>query len=370
MIKIDDFIKKLKKSGLQFCTGVPDSLLKELCFEFEKSYKKNHVVASNEGAAVALGIGYHLKTQKIPIIYLQNSGFGNMINPLISLADPMVFKIPLFIIMGWRGEINPKIKDEPQHLTQGKLTEKFLKDLKIKYKIVTKNSNYSKDIKQLEMYAKKNNRIVCLLVKKNVFKKINKNKTVKNKYKLLKREIFLRYIVKNLSRRFNSISTTGIVSRELYEILDSKSKINNFMCVGGMGHAISIAAGFAQNSRGKIICFDGDGAITMHLGSLATSSKYNNLIHIVFNNFSHESVGGHENSAKHVKFYKLAKVLGYKNSTVVKKTHQALDALNKALKFKGSSFIEILCDKGHRQDISRPKEKMQQLKSKFIKYIR
>ena len=186
----------------------------------------------------------------------------------------------------------------------------------------------------------------------------------------MKREIFLRYIVKNLSRRFNSISTTGIVSRELYEILDSKSKINNFMCVGGMGHAISIAAGFAQNSRGKIICFDGDGAITMHLGSLATSSKYNNLIHIVFNNFSHESVGGHENSAKHVKFYKLAKVLGYKNSTVVKKTHQALDALNKALKFKGSSFIEILCDKGHRQDISRPKEKMQQLKSKFIKYIR
>ena len=142
MIKINDFIKCLKKNDFNFVTGVPDSLLKNLCFEFESQYKDNHVTAANEGAAVALGIGYHLKTGKIPLIYLQNSGLGNMVNPILSLADPKVFNIPLLIIMGWRGEKSKTIKDEPQHMTQGRLTENFLKSMNIKYNIVSKNTDY------------------------------------------------------------------------------------------------------------------------------------------------------------------------------------------------------------------------------------
>jgi phosphonopyruvate decarboxylase len=158
VIETDNFIKFLKKKDFNFVTGVPDSLLKNLCFEFENYYKNNHVSAANEGAAVAIGIGYHLKTGKIPIIYLQNSGLGNMVNPLLSLADPRVFNIPLLIIMGWRGETSKTLKDEPQHMTQGNLTEIFLKSMNIKYNILSKNSDYKTIIKNLKIYSKKNNK--------------------------------------------------------------------------------------------------------------------------------------------------------------------------------------------------------------------
>ena len=173
-------------------------------------------------------------------------------------------------------------------------------------------------------------------------------------------------MLKNLPKNLNSVSTTGILSRELYEILKEKKVINNFMCVGGMGHAISVAYGLAHKSNKKILCFDGDGAITMHLGALANSVRYKNIIHIVFNNKSHESVGGHETSSKHVKFYKIAKDLGYKTSKLAKNKFQALKLVLSALKSNESYFIEIICKKGHRKNISRPKEKMTELKKKFI----
>ncbi len=370
MIDINNFIKCLKKNDFNFVTGVPDSLLKNLCFEFENSFKNNHITAANEGAAVGIGIGYYLKTGKIPIIYLQNSGLGNMVNPLLSLADPKVFNIPLFIIMGWRGERNKIFRDEPQHMTQGNLTEKFLKSMNIKYNIVSKNSDYKTTIKKLKTYSKKQNKITCLLVRKNIFK--TSQNLVINKFKkdkLLKREEILKHIVNNIPRNLNSISTTGILSRELYEILNRDNTINNFMCVGGMGHAISVAYGLAHKTKQKVLCFDGDGAITMHLGALANSVRHNNIVHVVFNNKSHESVGGHDTSSKHVKFYKIAKFLGYQNSKLVKNKSQALKVILEALKSNQSYFIEILCKKGHRKDISRPKEKMKELKNKFVEKV-
>ena len=155
MISTKDFIKELKNNKLDFATGVPDSLLKDLCFDFEKIYKSNHITASSEGSAVATAIGYNLKTNKIPIVYLQNSGFGNAINPLISLADKDVYSIPIFLIMGWRGELGKKIKDEPQHISQGKITTKLLKNLGIKYKILSQKSDYIKIIKDLKRYSEK-----------------------------------------------------------------------------------------------------------------------------------------------------------------------------------------------------------------------
>jgi len=368
VININDFIRSLKKNDLNFATGVPDSLLKNLCFNFETQYKNNHIVAANEGAAIAIGIGYHLKTGKIPIIYLQNSGLGNMVNPILSLADPKVFNIPLLIIMGWRGEKSKILKDEPQHMTQGNLTEKFLKSMNIKYNIVSKNTDFKTIINKLKTYSKKNNKISCLLIRKNTFS-IDKDFKEKNniKNKLSGREEILKYIVKNLPRNLNSISTTGILSRELYEILKVNNKLNNFMCVGGMGHAISVASGLAHNSKKKILCFDGDGAITMHLGALTTSARKNNIVHILFNNKSHESVGGHDTSSKHVKFHKLAKHLGYQNCKLAKNKNQALKLILEAIKSNQNYFIEIICKKGHRKNISRPKEKMTELKNKFLK---
>lgn len=371
MININDFIRSLKKNDLNFVTGVPDSLLKNLCFKFEKQYKRNHIVASNEGAAIAIGIGYHLKTGKIPIIYLQNSGLGNMVNPILSLAHPKVFNIPLLIIMGWRGEKSKILRDEPQHRTQGNLTEKFLKSMNIKYNILSKNTDYKKIINKLRLYSKKHNKISCLLVRKNSFD-INKDfKEKNNKNKNFSgREEILKYIVKNLPIKLNSISTTGILSRELYEILKVDNKLNNFMCVGGMGHAISVASGLAHNSKKKILCFDGDGAVTMHLGALTTSARQSNIVHILFNNKSHESVGGHDTSSKHVKFYKLAKSLGYQNCELAQNKSQALKFILKAIKSNQNYFIEIICKKGHRKNISRPKENMIELKNKFLKNMK
>lgn len=374
MIEIESFIKELRKNDLNFCSGVPDSLFKDLCYGFERKYKKNHIIAANEGSAIAIGVGYYLSSNKIPIVYMQNSGLGNAINPLISLADKNVYNIPLFLIIGWRGEKHKTFVDEPQHITQGIVTPKFLKNLDIRYKIIDANSNFKFEIKKLKEYAKKKKQTVAFLIKKNSFKKIKteKKKKIKNTEHKIKnlflREKILESLVNKLPKKSIIVSTTGILSRELNEIIKrNKYRINNFMCVGGMGHAVSIASGMASKLKKKIFCFDGDGAITMHLGSLATSSKFNNLVHIVFNNYSHESVGGHDNAAKHVKFHRIAKELGYKNYLFCWNDLQAVKALKKSLKSKGSFFIEIILKKGHRKNISRPTEKMHFLKDKFMR---
>ncbi len=369
MIPTIKFIDELKKNDLKFFSGVPDSVLKEFCFLVDKKIGSKHYVAANEGSAISIGIGYHLKTKKIPVIYMQNSGLGNAVNPLISLADAKVYNIPLFLIIGWRGEPNKDYTDEPQHITQGKETINFLKSLGIKYKIIDSKSNFKEIIKNLKNYSNKKKKPVCILVKRNSFK-IEKLKNTSQNKNLLLREELLEILVSKLPNNSIVISTTGILSRELNEILKkNKKKINNFMCVGGMGHAISIASGIAINTRKKVFCFDGDGSITMHMGSLTTSALQNNIIHVVFNNKSHESVGGQKTSADHVKFHKLAKVLGYKNVEICKTKEDLKKAISKGISKNKSFFIEILCKKGHRKDISRPKEKMQFLKEKFEKNL-
>lgn len=370
MIDANKFLDELNKNDLNFFSGVPDSLLKNLNYAIEKKFKSKHYVAANEGSAIAIGIGYYLKTKKIPVIYMQNSGLGNAINPLISLANSQVYRIPIFMIIGWRGENSKNLVDEPQHLSQGRETINFLKNLGVKYKIVSSESDIKKIIKNLKQYSEKNKLPVCILVKKNSFKMKNLKKNISNK-KLYLREDLLKLLINILPKRSNIISTTGILSRELNEILDkNKKKINNFMCVGGMGHAISVTSGIAINSKKKIFCFDGDGALTMHMGSLTTSATQNNIVHIVFNNYGHESVGGQKTSANNVHFYKLAKTLGYKFSRYCKNKTDLKKAISDSILSKGSFFIEILCKQGHRKNISRPNTKMINLKNQFMKNLK
>ena len=293
MINSKEFIKQLKKNNINFFTGVPDSLFSNMCNSLSRFEKNNHELSSNEGSSVGMAIGYYLATQKIPLVYLQNSGLGNIINPLISLADKKVFNIPIFFLIGWRGEIlkkNKQIKDEPQHRSQGLITPDLLKLLNIKFKILSKKSNFKKDIAYLSKYAKKRNRIVALLIRKESFEKKNFNRkiTLKN---YLSREKALFEVCKYLPKNIPKISTTGMLSRELNEKnIKNKTNDSTFMCIGGMGHAISIAAGLAKFKRKKkILCLDGDGSALMHLGAQASSAKKGNLIHIVFNNFAHDS---------------------------------------------------------------------------------
>ncbi len=369
MIEIPEFIKELKKNDLNFFTGVPDSLMKDFCLYLEAKLHKNNYVSPNEGSAVSIGIGYHLATKKIPIVYLQNSGLGNIINPIISLVDRKVYKIPLFLLIGWRGELNngKQIKDEPQHLKQGEITERLLNKLGIKYATLGQGSNFKKTIKKLKNYAKKNSKPVALLIRKNTFKKTILRK-IKNERKKITRESSLKLFHNLMPTKSNIVSTTGMLSRELNE-LNNQNKHNIFMCVGGMGHAISIAIGLAINKKKTIYCFDGDGSFLMHLGSSTISSKLNNLVHIVFNNKSHDSVGGQKTCATDLNLANVAKTLGYKN---VKKLNSEKDIKNffkSKKKISGSLFLEVACSKGSRSNLSRPKKNLKFYKENFMRLI-
>lgn len=368
MIDPKNFIKCLEKNDISFFTGVPDSLLKGFCQVIDD--KKNHLSSINEGSAVGLGIGYYLAKKKIPLIYLQNSGLGNIVNPVLSLVNKQVFKIPLFFLIGWRGEKTNKElkKDEPQHIYQGIVTEKLLKILQINYRIINASSNYSKAIKELKKISLKNKMPVALLVRKNSFKKFNQKKQ-KNKY--LHREKIIEIILNLLPNRTNIVSTTGFLSRELMAVKEKiKKEINSFYCVGGMGHAISIANGIAyMKKKKKILCFDGDGAALMHLGAMAYSSKNKNLIHVLINNGVHDSVGSQKIASEKLNFAIVAKGMGYTNIFVCKNKDEIVKSINIALKKKKSVFIEIKSKAGHNENLLRPKESLILLKERFMKLL-
>lgn len=371
MIDPKKFIKTLEKNQISFFTGVPDSLLKEFCLCLEK--KKNHLSSANEGAAVSVGIGYHLAKKKIPLVYLQNSGLGNIVNPVVSLINKDIFQIPIFFLIGWRGEIDQKrikskIKDEPQHIFQGKITRELLKTIGIKYKILNSKSNYKNQIKDLKKYATKNSCPVALLVRKKTFKK-SKNIVLK-KSNLLNREKILNIILRSAPKNTPVISTTGFLSRELMSLNTKLQKTNNFYCVGGMGHAISIAAGLAfSKKKRKIICLDGDGAALMHLGGQVTSSINNNLIHVVINNRVHDSVGAQRIARTDIRFKNLAKELGYSKSFLCKSEKNIKKTLKLAFKCKESCFLEILSSAGAKKGLIRPNKPMIYYKKQFIKNL-
>ena len=370
MIEPSEFVKCLSKTKIDFFTGVPDSLFKSLCIYLEKKQKKNNFITANEGSSVGLAIGYYLAKKKLPLIYLQNSGLGNAVNPLLSMANDKVYGIPLFLLIGWRGEFYKKkqIKDEPQHRKQGLVTEKLLKVLDIKYKILNKNTNLEKTIKDLAKYALEKNKPVGLLVRKNIFKNNLKKKITSNYFT---REDALKAVVKNIPKNSIKISTTGMLSRELNELnLINNSTKNTFMCVGAMGHTISIASGIAiSKPNKKIFCFDGDGSFLMHLGASTTSANLKNIIHIVFNNRSHDSVGGHDTSAPDLNLKDIAIKLGYGICKIAKSEKQIKKVLKNQIKNKKNLFLEIICSRGNRKNLTRPGKPLKIYKQEFLKFI-
>ena len=317
-IKPLDFYNQLAQNGIKFFTGVPDSLLKELCLCIDAEVPDDrHIIAANEGNAVALASGYHLATKSIPLVYMQNSGLGNAINPLLSLCDPDVYSIPMLIMIGWRGE--PGLKDEPQHTKQGALQLDLLEKMDIPYEIISSNENdYKKKISKVFKKSLKLSCPVALVIKKGTFEKFKLRK-VKNSFDGMTREFALETILKNLDNNIIVVSTTGKTSREIFNIRknNNQSHDQDFLTVGSMGHCSSIALGLAiARPDKKIVCIDGDGSLIMHMGSLSTVGKVKpeNFYHILMNNKVHESVGGQETSAKNIDFSDLAKANGYKNT--------------------------------------------------------
>jgi phosphonopyruvate decarboxylase len=373
-IQPKDFYKYLKKDEIDFFTGVPDSLLKDFCLCIDdKLSNKNHIIAANEGNAIAIASGYHLGTGKVPLVYMQNSGLGNAINPLLSLSDSEVYSIPLLLLIGWRGE--PGIKDEPQHVKQGKIQIDLLKIMNIPFQIISeKETDVEKKIAKVINIAKIENRPTAILIKKGTFDKY-KQPTININNKLMSREESLEIILDNLPDGSIIVSTTGKTSREIFElrVKNNKSHHQDFLTVGSMGHCSSIALGLAiAKPKSKIFCIDGDGSLIMHMGSLSIAGKIKpeNFFHILINNQVHESVGGQKTSANVIDFLKVAKSSGYSNLFFSNNFDNLKSNLLELINSLGPSFLEVFVKPGSRKSLGRPTIEPNINKKSFMSFLR
>ncbi len=364
------FYRFLKKNKINFFTGVPDSLLKPFISHLSKYEKvKNHIIAANEGTAIGLAIGYNLATNKVPLVYMQNSGLGNAVNPILSLADKKVYSIPLLLVIGWRGK--PGTLDEPQHITQGAVTQRILKSINIPYLVVNEDTKLN-EIKNLIIQIRKNSLPGALLVTKDAILGNTINNYIGDKYEL-SREEAIKKIVDNLRSNEIIVSTTGMASRELFEyVKSSKKKIGHFLTVGGMGHSSQIATGIALHSKKKpVVCLDGDGSLIMHLGSLSTIGSISslNMKHFILNNGVHGSVGDQKTSGFKIDFIKIAKACGYDYSFRCNNKKNLLSVLKKINNLKGSILIEVKINRNYRTNLGRPDKSPVENKKDFKKYL-
>lgn len=374
MISPKFFIDKLEENNINFFTGVPDSLLKNICAYIEDNKDENHnIIAANEGAAMGLATGHYLATGEIPVVYMQNSGEGNIINPLASLTDKEVYNIPILLIIGWRGR--PGVHDEPQHIKQGKVTLPLLETMEIKYTILSKDENeFTNQLNDVIEYMAKTKESFAFVVEKDTFEdyKLQNNQQYENLK--MSREEAIQIVADSLDENAVIVSTTGMISRELFEYRANSNQTHekDFLTVGSMGHASQIALGIAlEKSNHKIYCFDGDGAAIMHMGSMAIiGSKHpENYIHIIFNNGAHDSVGGQPTVGLQINIPEIAKALNYKKVFSIKDRMSLKEVLNKINGEKGPIMLEIQVKKGNRKDLGRPTTTPIQNKEALMKFL-
>ncbi|HJM12154.1 MAG TPA: phosphonopyruvate decarboxylase [Candidatus Marinimicrobia bacterium] len=372
-IKPTDFYDQLASHGVEFFTGVPDSLLKEFCLCIDDRISNDkHIIAANEGNAVALASGYYLAQESIPLVYMQNSGLGNAVNPLLSLCDPDVYSIPLLVMIGWRGE--PGVKDEPQHVTQGRVQIELLEALGLPYEIISKDDDqFYKKISNVIEIAKNENKPVVLLIKKGTFEKY-KDEIVQSDDQRMNREEALEIILENLDDNAIIVSTTGKTSREIFEIREKRGQTHeqDFLTVGSMGHCSSIALGIAlAKPHREVVCIDGDGAMLMHLGSLTSiaSMKPKNFRHILMNNEVHESVGGQETAAKYLDLSAIVEAVGSSKVFKAATPNDLKTNITNFITCSGPSFLEVKIKPGSREDLGRPTVKPADNKENFMKFL-
>ena len=367
-MNVQDFYNILSDNGIDCFCGVPDSLLKNFC-AYVTDNAKNHTITANEGNAIGLAAGHYLATGRPALVYMQNSGIGNCVNPLLSLTDEEVYNIPLLMLIGWRGE--PDKKDEPQHVKQGKVTNDLLKVMGIKYEILPENFDEAKPlIENAFKYMKETKCPFAFIVRKGLFEDYKLINKVVTPYEF-RREDAIETVIKELSNSDVIVSTTGHISREVYETRErlGQGHKQDFLTVGSMGHSSSIALGIALDKPDRTVyCFDGDGALLMHTGALVVnaSKRLNNFKHIVFNNEAHDSVGSQPTTMGGVNLKEFVKNAGYKKTYSVKNKKELLKVLPKFIEDKCMSLLEIKVKCGARTDLGRPKEKPWENKKLFM----
>ncbi|MCM1320702.1 MAG: phosphonopyruvate decarboxylase [Bacteroides sp.] len=379
MIAPEKFYELLAQSGTDFFSGVPDSLLKNFCAYITDTVPPDrHIIAANEGCAAALAAGYHFATGKIPLIYMQNSGIGNAVNPLLSLIDPDVYSVPMLLVIGWRGE--PGVHDEPQHVKQGKVTCRLLEAMDIPYAILSDSeSDLPAQIEAAYSYMKSSSAPYAFVVRKGTFGSYTLRTEIEDTAKMT-RENAIEKILLAAPKEAVFVSTTGMASRELYELREKHAMPHDadFLTVGSMGHASQIALAAAMHSSPPrpVFCIDGDGASIMQMGGIATIGvrKPSNLCHFVLNNGAHDSVGGQPTVGLQISLSGIAKACGYERIETVS-SEAELDAVLASLSAAAAdnseklTFIEVKVRRGARKDLGRPKSSPQENKRALMNFL-
>ena len=377
MIRPEFFIEALREKAIDCFAGVPDSLLKNICAYITDHFDAAHnVIAANEGAAVGFAAGHYLATGQPACVYMQNSGEGNIINPLASLTDQEVYNIPVLLLIGWRGR--PGAHDEPQHVKQGKVTTGLLNVMGVNYEVLSKEEDIA--TKQIEkaVNALHRNEVYALVIEKGTFDGYQLQNMEVNGL-TMSREEAIQTVAASLSEKDCIVSTTGMISRELFEYRAAmnQSHERDFLTVGSMGHASQIALGIAlaQPER-RVWCFDGDGAAIMHMGSMAIVAKKapKNYVHVVFNNGAHDSVGGQPTVGLKIDLPAVAKAVGYKVSYSVDSKDELVKqllTLNSQLStIGGPILLEVQVRKGNRKDLGRPTTTPIQNKEALMEFLK
>jgi len=364
MVRPEFFVNTLKEHSIDFYAGVPDSLLKNICaYITDNLPAEQNIIAANEGGAMGIAAGYHLATGKVPVVYMQNSGEGNIINPLASLTDKEVYNIPVLLVIGWRGR--PGVKDEPQHVKQGKVTTGLLNTMGINYAILPKDEEgAAKQIKIAADFMKATNECYALVIEKDTFEDYKlqnvENPTTSSGQALtISREEAIQKVAASIEENACIVSTTGMISRELFEARTAwnQGHERDFLTVGSMGHASQIALGIAlQKPERRVYCFDGDGASIMHMGNMAitASMKCKNYVHVVFNNGAHDSVGGQPTVGLKIDLCGVAKAVGYKATYSVETIETLSETLETLKSVEGPILLQVCVKKGNRKDLGRP----------------
>lgn len=372
MIKPSEFLSFLENANINFFTGVPDSALKEFCNYVidKKGISKDHIIAPNEGNAVALASGHYLATQKYSLVYMQNSGLGNAVNPITSLIDTQVYAIPMLFLVGWRGK--PNEHDEPQHIKQGAIQNDLIELLEIKYYVLTKETTmdnikniFEKEIKPAMLKGES----YVFVAEKNAFSE--EVKYHYNNESSLTREKAISIITSEADKNSLFVCTTGKASRELYEIRENNKETHekDFLTVGSMGHASMIALKIALEKKDrKVYCIDGDGSLLMHMGSMGLigANKPKNFVHIILNNGCHETVGGLPTIVENINLQQLALACSYDKAVRISSEKELISILNTELKTPQTLLIEICINSNSREDLGRPKSTPIENKNSFM----
>ena len=373
MLDCADVYRWLEEADISFFCGVPDSLLKDFCaFISDQVDPHQHVIAANEGAAVALAAGYHLASERLALVYMQNSGLGNAVNPLLSLAHPAVYGIPMLLMVGWRGQ--PGVKDEPQHAQQGQATGKLLDSIGIDHALLPTEPEAARGVLESGVaQARDQSAPFAIVVQRGTFAKYGSSAEVQSELPLT-REQALQIVLDGLDRRSIVVSTTGYTSREVYEYRAAhEGTFADFRTVGSMGHASQIALGMAmQRTDQEVCCLDGDGALIMHMGSLAVIGSISppNFKHIVLNNGVHDSVGAQPTAGLGIDIPGLARACAYKHTARAVSKNEVQQATAALRLATGPALLEVQVRPGARNDLGRPGVSPQQAKEQLMSILK